>query len=112
MGILSWWPYYEYTRIYAGNDPTPQQVPGYEMSDWWADNYCVRGGKRWPINSCRADFNVDGNINADDLAEMLAAWGENQGLAFYPNQYSIDSLDNTVSSSDLAEFLAAWGACP
>ncbi len=111
IGIFRLLPYYSYTRIFAGSDPTPQQVPGYEMTDWWVDNFCVRGGQRWPNFACQADFNVDGSVDASDLAEMLAAWGDPASL-IYPSLYSIDLLDNSVSSSDLAALLASWGPCP
>ncbi len=113
IGVGKYAQYYTYARVIVGGDPSQAQVPGYEIADWWVDNYCVRGGKRWPSLHCLADFNVDGVVDASDLAEMLAQWGVSQPLPVYPNQYAIALDGNTiVDSNDLAVLLAAWGACP
>jgi len=104
---------YSYTSVYGGNDPTEEQLPGYTMGDWWVDNYCVRGGRRLPRHNCTADINVDGQVDAPDLAELLAFWGPSPFPPEYNNYYSL-SFDNfpDVGAPDLAVFLASWGACP
>lgn len=49
------------------------------------------------------DLNGDGEVNANDLAILLAAWGANAGS---PADFNGDGV---VDSSDLAVLLAAWG---
>ena len=87
-------------RLSAGNDPVGV-LPGYEIRDWWADNYCVRGGRR--AVACPADLSGDGSVGADDLAVLLAAWG-GAGAG------DVDG-DGIVGAGDLAAVLAGWGAC-
>jgi len=49
----------------------------------------------------QADLNDDGSVNAQDIAILLAAWGEFGGPA------DLDG-DGVVSSSDIAVLLSAW----
>lgn len=56
-------------------------------------------------STCEADLSGDGQVNANDLALMLGAWGPGSGPADL-------SGDNQVNSTDLALLLGAWGACP
>jgi len=51
---------------------------------------------------CPADLTGDGNVAADDLAALLAAWGTPKA--------DVDG-DGTTGALDLAALLAAWGAC-
>jgi len=55
---------------------------------------------------CPADLDGDGFVNANDLAVLLAAWG--QLVAGGPD---LDG-DGFVGAGDLAILLAAWGPCP
>ena len=57
------------------------------------------------VPPCLGDLNWDGNVDAADLAELLAAWGSNPG---HPADFDGDGV---VDSADLAELLAAWGTC-
>ena len=50
------------------------------------------------------DFDGDGQVNALDLAQLLASWGECDGD---PCDTDLDG-DESVSASDLAMLLAAW----
>ncbi len=52
---------------------------------------------------CPTDFDGDGSTDANDLAVLLAAWGDAGA--------DLDG-DGVTNASDLAVLLAAWGACP
>ncbi len=75
-------------------------------------DYSVRFGVIHCLNaiatvppSCPEDFDGDGDIDAADLAELLASWGPCLGCpADFDN-------DGDVDSADLAELLSAWGQC-
>jgi hypothetical protein len=54
-------------------------------------------------NTCPADLNQSGAVDASDLATLLGAWGTSGG--------DING-DGTTDASDLASLLGAWGACP
>ena len=56
---------------------------------------------------CVADLDGDGDVDAADLAELLAAWGP----VPTPDPPDFDG-DGVVNAADLAELLAAWGSCP
>ena len=51
------------------------------------------------------DFDCDGDVDAADLAEVLAAWGP------HPDHPADFNGDDVVDAADLAELLAAWGVC-
>jgi hypothetical protein len=56
---------------------------------------------------CFADFDKDGDVDANDLAFLLGNWG------FIPgNPADLVNNDDTVDANDLAFFLGAWGPCP
>ena len=55
---------------------------------------------------CPADLNGDGTVGAEDLAELLGAWGPNPG---HPADFNFDGI---VNAADLAELLGDWGPCP
>ncbi len=58
------------------------------------------------VPDCQADLAVDGTVNADDLLQLLAAWG-------WCEQCAADLTgDGTVGVPDLLNLLAAWGECP
>ncbi len=54
---------------------------------------------------CPADLNGDGDINAADLAQLLASWGP---CIQCPAELTGDGV---VDAADLAELLSVWGAC-
>lgn len=54
---------------------------------------------------CPADFDFDGDVDAADLAELLASWG-----ACVDCPADFDG-DDDVDAADLAELLSAWGSC-
>ena len=65
---------------------------------------------------CPADFNCDGDIDAADLADLLADWGScagpcEPGDPVVTCRADFDG-DCDVDAADLAELLADWGACP
>ncbi len=55
---------------------------------------------------CPADFDSDCDVDAADLAELLASWGPCVGC---PADFDDDG---NVDAADLAELLSAWGTCP
>lgn len=57
---------------------------------------------QFPVD-CPADFNANGSVGPEDLAELLGAWG-GRGDADL-------SGDGTVGPDDLAVLLGAWGSC-
>ncbi len=57
-------------------------------------------------DQCLADLSGDGSVGAEDLAELLGAWGPNPG-----HPADLDG-DGNVGTTDLAILLGAWGQCP
>lgn len=58
---------------------------------------------------CPEDFNADGAVDAFDLSEMLARWGDcDQYYAPCPTDRN---NDGAVNADDLSNLLAAWGPC-
>lgn len=57
-------------------------------------------------NVCVGDLNVDGEVEAFDLALLLGSWGPCPGC---PADLSGDGV---VEAFDLALLLGAWGPCP
>jgi hypothetical protein len=54
---------------------------------------------------CGADFNGDGQVDAQDMAALLNAWGTSAA--------SFDlNCNGTVDAPDMAALLNAWGPCP
>jgi hypothetical protein len=53
----------------------------------------------------RADFNRDGVVSADDMGELLGAWGSQD------SRFDING-DGVVSADDMGELLGAWGEHP
>jgi Regulator of chromosome condensation (RCC1) repeat/Carbohydrate binding domain len=61
------------------------------------------------IDACeiaRGDFNLDGEVNGADLAELLSLWG------FPDPPYGDLNGDGVVSAPDLSIFLGNWGTIP
>lgn len=58
---------------------------------------------RFVIPPCAADLDGDGVVDAFDLADVLAAWGQ-------PGATDFDG-DGVTGSADLAVVLAGWGVC-
>ncbi|MCH8853262.1 MAG: hypothetical protein IID41_11525, partial [Planctomycetes bacterium] len=54
---------------------------------------------------CSADLNGDGIVAAEDLANLLGAWGLNPG---HPADFNGDGM---VNAFDLAQLLGDWGPC-
>jgi hypothetical protein len=59
------------------------------------------------VVACPADLDGNGEVAAQDLAAVLAAWGPCSGAC----PADIDG-NGEVAAQDLAAVLAAWGACP
>ncbi|MCH2161201.1 MAG: PA14 domain-containing protein [Phycisphaerales bacterium] len=55
--------------------------------------------------NCPGDLNGDGQVQADDLGLLLAAWGPGSGPA------DLDG-NGDVNGADLGLLFAAWGLCP
>jgi hypothetical protein len=64
-----------------------------------------------PVNGCRADLNFDGQVNAQDLSILLAAWGSVVSVGCEQRLADIN-MDGNVGAADLATLLSAWGPCP
>ncbi len=58
------------------------------------------------VRDCDADLNNDGVVGAEDLADLLGAWGPVEAGAADFNG------DDVVDAADLAILLGAWGPCP
>jgi len=63
----------------------------------WIDLYT-------PPSNCPGDINIDGSVDASDIALLLGAWGT-------ADQASDIDGDGVVAASDLATLLSAWGPC-
>lgn len=62
-----------------------------------------------PSVGCDADFDSDGDVDADDLLALLANWGPCPALpAACP--WDING-DDDVGAADLLSLLASWGPC-
>ena len=59
-----------------------------------------------PVNTCTADLDGDGEVDAQDLGELLACWGPCEDCPADLN------ADGEVDATDLAILLSAWGECP
>ena len=55
---------------------------------------------------CAGDLNIDGAIDAADLALLLGSWGQCPGCPADLND------DGAVNAGDLAILLGVWGPCP
>ncbi len=78
--------------------------PGFQPNNYYFANYCVTG--EFIQIACPADFDGNGVVGGEDLAEMLANWGPDGG--FTPVDLTVDG---DVNGADLAELLADWGSC-
>jgi hypothetical protein len=67
------------------------------------DFLCVSGALAL-CNFCTGDFDANGQVDAGDLANLLASWGF-QG-------YTDLNDDGITGSADLSILLGAWGVCP
>jgi hypothetical protein len=75
-----------------------------------------QGGAHWfvdlasvevlPCAGPPGDFNLDGFVDASDLAELLASWGPCPGCPADIND------DNVVGAADLGFLLSNWGCSP
>lgn len=74
---------------------------------WEADDQTTFGGNSEYGCGCRADFNGDENVNADDLGLLLSQW-----RLYVPPGNSADlDGDGIVRAGDLGLLMAAWGPC-
>ena len=60
------------------------------------------------IAACVGDFDLNGEVNVDDLLQLLTAWGP------CLDECCIEDLDGNglVDVTDLLALLATWGTCP
>ena len=56
---------------------------------------------------CPQDLDVDGQVEAFDLAILLGSWGPCEGC---PMDFDDDG-DSNIGAFDLAVLLGAWGPC-
>jgi hypothetical protein len=67
------------------------------------------------VNACDADVNGNGFVDADDLTEVILAWGACPPLIGPPPPGPCAADINnsgTVDADDLVEVVLAWGPCP
>lgn len=57
------------------------------------------------VPTCPADFDDNGFVDAFDLAQLLGAWGANEG---HPADFDGNGF---VDAFDLAQLLGSWGPC-
>jgi len=87
--------------VYASNLlAVTDTTPGTLNAFGYFDNFAISAEA--PTPSCPADRNGDGNVNATDLATVLAGWGTPAGDV---------NNDGTTDGIDLASLLGAWGVC-
>jgi hypothetical protein len=81
----------------------PSDLIGFAYADTvWAQTRFV-GLRLAAAPPCPADFNLDGVVDAADLARLVAAWGA-------PHPIDLDG-DQATSAKDLLILIAQWGAC-
>ncbi len=73
------------------NEPTNGEVP-------WCD-------------TCPGDFNRDGMVDGDDLAELLLHWDFGDTPSAEGQCFNIDRQSPTIGAGDLGQLLANWGHC-
>ena len=97
LGVMSWTFELRDTGNFGFLLPASQIVPTSEES--------AAGILRLAnqIAQCPSDLNVDGVVDAGDLAIILTRWGSQRGLAD-------TDLSGVVDAGDLASMLAAWGS--
>ena len=61
------------------------------------------GAYEYQPDTCPADFDDDGDVDAADLLYLLGAWGTPHG--------DVDG-DGDTDTADLLALLGAWGPCP
>ena len=102
-------PYFSNPNVFYGGVPT-----GYPIGpDEEADNYSafmvtvpMVADFRCSESACRADVNVNGTIEVNDLLEVIDAWGP---CASCPADVVFDGI---VDVSDLLLVVGNWGPCP
>ena len=57
------------------------------------------------VGGCPTDINGDGNVDVEDLLQLIGAWGNAGG------DEDLDA-DGNVGVNDLLILIAAWGPCP
>ena len=65
---------------------------------------------RWDVRGmpgCPADVDLDYDVDADDLAELLSNWSSSWNV----DDQSDVNADGDVDVRDLIELIAAWGQC-
>ncbi len=72
----------------------------------------VRVGAPSPLNggcACPFDSDLSGEVDASDLAALLACWGPVEPGTCECLQ--AEPIDGVINPQDLATLLAAWGNC-
>lgn len=82
----------------SGNSGTGLNHPGVQTALANPKGVC-----NVPCNSCKADFNGDGEVNSLDVVDFLNAWNAQDSSGDF-NQ------DGAISVLDVLEFLNAWNA--
>lgn len=97
LGVMAWTFELRDTGQFGFQLPASQLVPAAEE--------CVAGVLRLAdqIAHCPNDLNLDGDVDATDLAIFLTRWDNARGLAD-------TDVDGAVGAGDLAGMLAAWGS--
>ena len=97
--------------VYMGYIPLHQQVGDID-GNGSLDLFCLHGWdglytyRLSDCLPCAADFDGSGTIDADDLLQLLGAWGE----CTSPCVEDLNG-DHIVGSSDLLWMLGRWGDC-
>jgi hypothetical protein len=73
----------------------------YDYSNQTFDNFVLTE----LTSGCVEDIDCDGQVNVNDLLELLGAWGDTSGRADINH-------DGIVDVTDLLAILGAWGPCP
>jgi hypothetical protein len=77
------------------------RVDGNETNDdWYVDDVTVG-----PTETCTGDLDLDGDVDADDLAVLLGGWGTCPGC---PGDLN---ASGAVNGQDITLLLAVWGPC-
>jgi hypothetical protein len=95
------------SRIWGGIHPAFDDFPGRVLGAQAGQRALAKVEDLFDAGApaCPADLDGSGNVNAQDLAVLLGAWGTANAQA------DLDGSGN-VNAQDLAVLLGAWGVCP
>jgi hypothetical protein len=94
------------SRIYNGVHWQWDNVAGQELGETIGAHVLFHEEAFQPAtDSCPADLNGNGAVDANDLAELISVWGS-------CDECDADlNADGVINGQDMAIMLSAWGPC-